>query len=98
MSYLASLVESKERHVATVANALRSRSISEWIIEEVERIATDAFIAGARANAATEEAGKLGEVLAAMEFERRRHQSAPVLFMLDVEPGKLIKMALHDNP
>lgn len=97
--FLITLHRAKDKHVSGEIQTLRDRGTSEFLIRQIERLLTTAFIAGARA--ATCEIGEQEQAeverLEAMENERQRFQDSRAVRVMDVEPGNLIKMALYDN-
>jgi hypothetical protein len=98
--FLLTLHRAKEAHVGGAIQALRERGTSEVIVQKVERLLTSAFIAGARAatqGICNQEQAEI-ERLEAMEHERQRHQdSKAVKLMPDIEPGKLIELAIAQS-
>jgi hypothetical protein len=98
--FLATLHRAKESHVGGAVQTLRDRGTSEFLIAKVERLLTNAFIAGARAatqGICNQEHAEV-ERLEAMEHERQRHQdSEAIKLMPGIEPGKLIELAIAES-
>jgi len=94
-AFLITLHRAKEAHVGGAIQTLRDRGTSEFLIAKVERLLTNAFIAGARAatrGLMDEERAEI-ERLEAMETERQRFQDSKAVQFMDVAPGQLIEMA-----
>ena len=79
--FLLNLHNAKELHVSRVINKLREAGTSQQLLRDVERLLTDAFIAGARAATSTicEKERQAVDRLADMETERRRHAMSAVI-------------------
>ena len=72
--FLLNLHNAKELHVSRVIDKLRESGTSHQLLRDVERLLTDAFIAGARAATSTICDKEREEIdrLADMETEKRR--------------------------
>jgi hypothetical protein len=93
-AFLITLHRAKESHVGGAIQALRDRGTSEFLVQQVERLLTTAFIAGARAatRGICEQEHAEVERLEAMESERQQFQDSKVVQFMDVEPGRMIEM------
>ncbi len=98
-AFLITLHRAKESHISGAVQALRDRGTSEFLVQQVERLLTTAFIAGARAatRGICEQEHAEVERLEAMETQRQRFQDSKVVQFMGVTPGQLIEMALHDD-
>jgi hypothetical protein len=97
---LLTLHRTKEQHVGGEIQALRERGTSEFLVQQCERLLTNAFLAGARAaiGGICEQERAEVERLEAMETERQRFRdSRAIKLMPDIAPGKLIELAIAES-
>jgi hypothetical protein len=98
--FLLTFHRAKEAHVGGATQALRERGTSEFLVQQCERLLTNAFIAGARAatRGICEQEHAEVERLEAMETERQRFRdSRAIKLMPDIAPGKLIELAIAES-